>query len=214
MAKLVENLIKKSDISGIILAGGRASRMGGVDKGLQLFKGAPLVANAIARLQQQVAHLNISANRNVDTYKTFGLPVLTDVARLDADDFQGPLAGFLTGLENCTTPYLMTAPCDTPYFPMDVAQRLASALFETEADIAMACSPDETGKLCNQPVFCLLKCGKKRELADSLRQFLAQGGRKIGAWTALHKQVKVSFNLPLDDPQAFANLNTLAELHT
>ena len=108
----------------------------------------------------------------------------------------------------------MTVPCDTPNFPIDVVQRLASALIETEADIAMACSPDETGKLCNQPVFCLLKCGKKRELADSLRQFLAQGGRKIGAWTALHKQVKVSFNLPLDDPQAFANLNTLAELRT
>ncbi len=203
-----------SNISGLILAGGRASRMGGVDKGLQSFNGTPLIANAIERLRPQVAHISISANRNANAYKAFGLPVWTDDAWLTADDFQGPLAGFLNGLDHCQTPYLMTAPCDTPFFPMDVAQRLAKALVQNQADIAMACSPDETGKLCNQPVFCLLKCGLKRELVDSLRVFLSEGGRKIGAWTALHAQVKVPFNLPHDAPHAFANLNTLNDLQS
>ncbi|HMS25927.1 MAG TPA: molybdenum cofactor guanylyltransferase MobA [Burkholderiaceae bacterium] len=205
-------MIAGSDISGIILAGGQASRMNGLDKGLQQYKGTTLVANAIARLQPQVASISISANRNLDAYKAFGFPVRTDDAWMAANAFQGPLAGFLTGLEHCQTRYLMTAPCDTPLFPLDMVQRLATELAQNDANIAMACSPDETGKLCNQPVFCLLKCGMNGELADSLRQFLAKGGRKIGAWTALHKQVKVPFNLPHDEPLAFANLNTLSDL--
>lgn len=196
--------LNKQEITGIILAGGRGSRMGGVDKGLQLFNGIPLVENALALLKPQVGAMLVNANRNLDTYKALGAPVLAD----DLADFAGPLAGFLVGLAHCTTPYLMTAPCDTPCFPADMVLRLAEALVQENTDIAMASSPDDTGKLCHQPVFCLLK----RELLPSLQTFTADGGRKIGAWAAQHPLVRVPFNMAHDDPKAFYNANTVADL--
>lgn len=196
--------LNQQDITGIILAGGRGSRMGGVDKGLQLFNGTPLVENALALLKPQVGTMLVNANRNLDIYKALGAPVLAD----DLADFAGPLAGFLVGLTHCKTPYLMTAPCDTPCFPADMVVRLGEALAHENADIAMASSPDDTGKLCHQPVFCLLK----RELLPSLQTFTADGGRKIGAWAAQHRLVRVPFNLAHDDPKAFYNANTLADL--
>ena len=212
-------LIVTSDITGVVLAGGLSSRMGGLDKGLQLFNGVALVAHAIARLQAQLHHICISANRHLDAYKSFGFPVLTDAASLATDmhqaPYQGPLAGFLAGLEYCHTPFLLTVPCDTPLFPMDLVQRLSTALEQSNADIAMASSPDETGQLCSQSVFCLLRCegkGDNASLADNLRQFLADGGRQIGAWTAQHNTVNVAFDLPHDHPHAFANLNTLNDV--
>lgn len=196
--------LNKQEITGIILAGGRGSRMGGVDKGLQLFNGTHLVENALALLKPQVGAMLINANRNLDTYKSMGVPVLAD----DLADFAGPLAGFLVGLAQCKTPYLMTVPCDTPCFPTDLVVRLAQALLLQNADIAMASSPDDTGKLCHQPVFCLIK----RELLPSLQAFTADGGRKIGAWAAQHQLVRVPFNLAHDDPKAFYNANTLVDL--
>ena len=194
----------KNQITGIVLAGGRGSRMGGVDKGLQLFNGRPLIEHALQRLQAQVGALLINANRNLDVYTSWGTPVLAD----DLADFAGPLAGFLVGLAHCQTPYLATVPCDTPRYPLDLVARLAVALERENADIAMASSPDETGKLCHQPVFCLLK----RELLTSLQVFTEAGGRKIGAWAAQHKLVRVPFNLAHDDVAAFYNANTLADL--
>ena len=194
----------KNQITGIVLAGGRGSRMGGVDKGLQLFNGQPLIEHALQRLHPQVGTMLINANRNLDVYTTWGTPVLAD----DLADFAGPLAGFLVGLANCQTPYLATVPCDTPRYPLDLVARLADALERENADIAMASSPDDTGKLCHQPVFCLLK----RELLTSLQTFTATGGRKIGAWAAQHKLVRVPFNLTDDDTAAFYNANTLADL--
>ena len=196
--------LNKQDITGIILAGGRGSRMGGVDKGLQLFNGMPLVKNALALLKPQVGTLLVNANRNLDTYKALDVPVLVD----DLADFAGPLAGFLVGMAHCTTPYLMTVPCDTPCFPADLVTRLSEALLLDKADIAMASSPDDTGKLCHQPVFCLIK----RELLPSLQAFTDGGGRKIGAWASQHRLVRVPFNLLHDDPKAFYNANTLADL--
>lgn len=194
----------KNQITGIVLAGGRGSRMGGVDKGLQLFNGKPLVENAVERLRPQVGTMLINANRNLEIYTTLGAPVLVD----GLADFAGPLAGFLVGLAHCETPYLATIPCDTPCFPADLIDRLTQALVQENADIAMASSPDDTGKLCHQPVFCLLK----RELLTSLQAFTTDGGRKIGAWTAQHQLVRVPFNLAHDDPKAFYNANTLADL--
>ncbi|MDO8456743.1 MAG: molybdenum cofactor guanylyltransferase MobA [Burkholderiaceae bacterium] len=194
----------KNHITGIVLAGGRGSRMGGVDKGLQLFNGQPLIEHALQRLQPQVGTMLINANRNLDVYTTWGTPVLAD----DLADFAGPLAGFLVGLANCQTPYLATVPCDTPRYPLDLVARLADALERENADISMASSPDDTGKLCHQPVFCLIK----RELLTSLQAFTAAGGRKIGAWAAQHKLVRVPFNLTHDDTAAFYNANTLADL--
>ena len=204
-------MINPSDITGLILAGGRGSRMGGVDKGLQNFNGLPLALHTLTRLQMGggVGAIMINANRNLAAYESFGVSVWPDVLA----DYAGPLAGFLTGLERCDTPFLVTVPCDTPLLPLDLVPRLAQALEEQGADIAMAGAP-ELGKdgqlqLRAQPVFCLLRVS----LLESLVRFTQDGGRKIDAWTALHKTVSVPFDLPSDDPQAFCNANTLAELH-
>ena len=192
-------MIDANDITGLILAGGRGSRMGGVDKGLQNHHGMPLALNAALRLSPQVGHLLINANRNLGAYEAMGAPVWPD----PLPDYAGPLAGFLAGLEHCETPYLVTVPCDSPNFPLDLVARLAAALEADGADIAMAATL-EGGQLRTQPVFCLLRS----TLLESLVSFTQGGQRKIDRWSALHRCVEVCF----DDPQAFANANTLAEL--
>ncbi|MDP1657131.1 MAG: molybdenum cofactor guanylyltransferase MobA [Hylemonella sp.] len=201
-------MIAPEEITGLILAGGRGSRMGGVDKGLQNLNGMPMALHTLLRLQMQTGQVMINANRNLAAYESFGVPVWPDVLA----DYAGPLAGFLTGLERCETPYLATVPCDTPRFPLDLVPRLAEALEREDADIAMAAAPeqDKDGqtKVRTQPVFCLLRV----ELLESLVDFTHKGGRKIDAWTALHKTVIVPFDQPGDDPLAFSNANTLAEL--
>ena len=201
-------MIATQDITGLILAGGRGSRMGGVDKGLQNFNGMPLALHTLMRLQLQVGRVMINANRNLSAYESFGAEVWPDVLA----DYAGPLAGFLTGLERCETPYLVSVPCDTPRFPLDLVERLAAALEREDAEIAMAAGPetDEQGqvKVRTQPVFCLLRV----ELLESLVKFTQGSGRKIDAWTAQHKTVVVPFDQPGDDPLAFSNANTLAEL--
>ena len=204
-------MIEPQDITGLILAGGRGSRMGGVDKGLQTFNGMPLALHTLTRLQMGagVGQIMINANRNLAAYESFGVPVWPD----GLADYAGPLAGFLTGLERCETPYLVTVPCDTPLLPLDLVPRLAQALEAQDAEIAMASAP-EMGKggqlrVRAQPVFCLLRV----ELLESLVKFTHEGGRKIDAWTAQHKTALVPFDRPGDDPQAFFNANTLAELH-
>ncbi|OOG39972.1 molybdenum cofactor guanylyltransferase MobA [Polaromonas sp. A23] len=199
--------IDGAEITGVILAGGRGSRMGGADKGLQNFNGVPLALHTLLRLQPQVGEVMINANRNLAAYESFGVPVWPDAAGLG--EFSGPLAGFLTGMERCETPYLLTVPCDTPLFSEDLVARLAQALAHEEADIAVVAAPEEDGQLRAQPVFCLLRT----RLLESLMLFTTGGGRKIDAWTAQHKTVQVPFNLPSDDPRAFFNANTLAELH-
>ena len=207
-------MIHLSDISAIILAGGRGSRMGGVDKGLQGFNGTPLALHTLMRLQMQqggpLAQVMINANRNLSAYEAFGMPVWPDVLA----DYAGPLAGFLTGLERCETPYLMTAPCDTPLFPLDVVERLAQTLAAEDADIAMVSAPEIDGQdnpvMRAQPVFCLLRA----ELLESLVEFTHQGGRKIDGWTAKHNTVLVPFNQASDDPRAFFNANTIVELQS
>jgi len=202
----VVNVEHKEDMTGLVLAGGRGSRMGGVDKGLQLFHGTPLALHTLRRLQSQVSVILINANRNLPTYASYGVPVWPDALA----DYPGPLAGFLAGLEHCATTYLITVPCDTPRFPTDLASRLHAALTAQQVDIAMALAPEEDGQLRKQPVFCLLR----QSLKGSLMAFIQGGGRKIDAWTAQHKTVVVPFNQPQDDPRAFFNANTLAELHT
>jgi molybdopterin-guanine dinucleotide biosynthesis protein A len=196
-------------ITGLILAGGRGSRMGGIDKGLQNFRGLPLALQTLMRLQLQSLPLQevmINANRNLAAYESLGVPVWPD----SIDGFAGPLAGFLTGLERCETPLLLTVPCDTPLFPLDLVERLVAALDAQDADLAMAAAPEaqSNGTVRPQPVFCLLKT----ELLESLVKFTQSGGRKIDAWTGQHRCAIVPFDLPGDSPQAFANANTLAEL--
>lgn len=202
-------MIHTNEITGLVLAGGRGSRMGGLDKGLQNFNGTPLALHTVLRLQMQqgglIGELMLNANRNLAAYEAFGAPVWPD----SLGDFAGPLAGFMTGLERCETPYLLTVPCDTPLFPFDLAQRLAQAFEDESTEIAMASAPEDDGQLRPQPVFCLMRVG----LLESLVAFTQAGGRKIDLWTAQHKTVIVPFNQPGDDPQAFHNTNTLAELH-
>ncbi len=201
-----EPAIHPSEITGLILAGGRGSRMGGVDKGLQNFNGLPLALHTLMRLQPQVGHVMVNANRNLSAYESFGADVWPD----SLADYAGPLAGFLTGLERCETPYMVTVPCDTPLFALDLVARLAKALVREDADIAMAAAREEDGQLRTQPVFCLLRT----ELMESLVAFTHAGGRKIDAWTAQHTTVVVPFDLPHDSTNAFFNANTLAELQT
>ena len=195
-------------ITGLILAGGRGARMGGIDKGLQNFNGTPLTLHTLMRLQMQdgapLSDIMIVANRNLSAYESFGVQVWPD----STDGFAGPLAGFLTGLERCETSLLLTVPCDSPLFPMDLTQRLTDALMAENADIAMAAAKEEDGNIRPQPVFCLMKI----ELSESLVKFTHSGGRKIDAWTAQHKTVVVPFDAEGDDPLAFANVNTLTEL--
>lgn len=200
--------MQAGDITGLVLAGGRGSRMGGVDKGLQNFHGTPLALNALMRLQMQegglVGELMLNANRNLSAYEAFGAPVWPDTL----DDYAGPLAGFLTGLERCESPWLLTVPCDSPRFPLDLAQRLAQAV-EEDTEIVMAAAREDDGQWRAQPVFCLVKVG----LLESLAEFTRSGGRKIDRWTGQHRAVVVPFDRPGDDPLAFANANTLDELH-
>ncbi|MDO9360836.1 MAG: molybdenum cofactor guanylyltransferase MobA [Polaromonas sp.] len=199
--------IDGAEITGVILAGGRGSRMGGVDKGLQNFNGVPLALHTLLRLSPQVGEVMVNANRNLAAYEAFGVPVWPDSAGLG--EFSGPLAGFITGLERCETPYMLTVPCDTPLFSEDLAARLAQAMASENADFAVVAAPEEDGQLRAQPVFCLMAT----RMLESLAVFTAGGGRKIDAWTAQHKTVLVPFNQPGDDPRAFFNANTLAELH-
>ena len=198
--------IDKEQITGLILAGGKGTRMGSVDKGLQMFRSKPMVEHVLQRLQPQVSKLIINANRHLDTYRSWGAPVWSDAA--DQEAFAGPLAGFLSGLSHCVSDYLCTVACDTPLFPRDLVARLANGLREAQADIAMAAGPQGDGRVRNQPVFCLIKT----ELRPALLQFMQQGGRKIDAWTASQRSTVVRFDQPGDDPRAFFNINTLQEL--
>ena len=196
-------MIPQEHITGLILAGGRGSRMGGVDKGLQSHQGLPMALHALMRLSPQVSEVLVNANRNLGAYESFGAPVWPDTLA----DYAGPLAGVLTGLEHCETPYLVTVPCDSPLFPLDFVQRLAQALEAEDAEIAMVGTrdpSDPSAALQAQPVFCLMKT----ELIESLVRFTQSGQRKIDKWTAQHRCVLVAF----DDAQAFTNANTLAEL--
>ncbi len=189
----------RDQITGLVLAGGRGSRMGGLDKGLQMHQGQPLARHALQRLAPQVGALLVNANRNLDRYAALGAPLCPDALA----DYPGPLAGLAAGLALCSTPYLASVPCDSPNFPVDLVPRLADALARDDAEIAMAAAIED-GQLRTQPVFCLLRTG----LLPSLMAFLEDGQRKVDRWTAMHHTVIV----PFDDAAAFVNANTLDDL--
>ena len=191
--------IPPAQITGLVLAGGRGSRMGGVDKGLQPHRGQPMALQALRRLQLQTGQAMVNANRNLAAYEAMGAPVWPDAL----PDHPGPLAGFLAGLAQCRTPYLVTVPCDTPNFPLDLVARLGAALLAEQAELAIAATT-EAGRLQAQPVFCLMKTG----LRDSLLAFVQDGQRKIGRWTQQQRCAVVHF----DDAAAFFNANTPEDL--
>jgi molybdenum cofactor guanylyltransferase len=186
----------RQEITGLVLSGGRASRMGGIDKGLATFGGRKLVERVIERIRPQVGSLMISANRNVDTYRAFGFPVLLDEAD-GLEPFPGPLAGLLAGLRAAKTPWLAAVPCDAPFLPLDLVARLAASLGTSHA--AMACVGDRA-----EPVFCLLHV----DLADDLAAALANGERRAESWLRGIGAAPAVFL----QPENFANLNTLQEL--
>ena len=193
-----------SKVSGLILAGGRGTRMGRVDKGLQPFRGTTLVAHVLQRLAPQAASVAINANRNLPQYQEYGCPVFSD----ELGGFEGPLAGLQTGLRHCTTELLLTAPCDSPFLPADLAQRLAAALQSQDAEVAVAVTlePDEHGVVQRQlhPVFALVKAS----LLPRLDAYLATGARRMEGWYKSLRLAEVVF----EDAAGFRNLNTLGEL--
>lgn len=183
-------------ITGVILAGGMGRRMGGVDKGLQTLRGRPMVSWVIERLQPQVGSLIINANQNLAEYEKFGCPVVPD----QIPDFAGPLAGLHAALSAAQTPWVATAPCDSPFLPDDLVFRLFSACTAALADLAVVRTFDQP-----HPVFCLCK----REVLPHLTEFLESGGRKIDRWYSTLKIVEVAFD---DNADAFENINTREEL--
>ena len=194
-------IIAANDISGLILAGGLSTRMGGRDKGLQLLEGRPMITHIIERLQPQVGPLLINANQNQEAYELFSLPIIADVI----SNFVGPLAGLHAGLSHCTTPYLLSVPCDCPFFPTDLASRLSDALMSSGADVAYAVMINQN-QTEHHPVFCLLKRG----VIVGLAEYLSEGGRKVLTWMSSQAHVQVVF----DDHSAFLNINTPDDLKT
>ena len=193
-------MITPQDITGLILAGGRAQRMGGIDKGLISFHGKPLIESAIDRLQPQVGTILINANRSITKYSHYGYPVLMD----ETPDFSGPLAGFSVGLKHCKTTYLLTSPCDSPLLPNDLAEKMGTELEKNNLELVFASSKENDGKIWSQPVFCLMKSSLK----DSLDVFLCKGDLKIDRW---FKELR-SGTVVFENPQVFANVNTPEEL--
>jgi molybdopterin-guanine dinucleotide biosynthesis protein A len=184
----------------LILAGGRAQRMGGIDKGLIPFLGKPLIESAIAKLQPQVQTIIINANRNITKYANYGYPVIMD----EQPDFSGPLAGFSVALKHCKTPYLLTSPCDSPLLPSNLAESLIAEMERGDFQLVYASSKEADGKIWAQPVFCLMRS----TLQESLTTFLSKGDLKIDRWFKELRSSTVIF----EDPQVFANVNTPEEL--
>lgn len=186
----------QTKITGIILAGGLARRMGNRDKGLTEFNGKPLVSYAIAAMRPIVDELILNANRNLDEYRRFGLPVVSD----QTDSFDGPLAGILTACVYAQSGVLLVAPCDSPFFESQHFEMLLTAREEQDADMAVAYDGERI-----HPVFLTLKA----ELMADLQAYLQSGQRKVETWLARHHAVTVDFS---SEPDIFRNINSLAEL--
>jgi molybdopterin-guanine dinucleotide biosynthesis protein A len=162
--------------------------------------GKPLIEHAITRLTPQVTTILINANRNHNRYAQYGHAVIAD----QQPDFAGPLAGFAAGLAHCKSEYLLSVPCDSPVFPLDLSERMLDAMINTQSDLVYASSIDSSGAIWAQPVFCLMR----RSVQQSLQEFLDQGGRKIDRWFETLRSSTVVFA----DEAAFANTNTPEEL--
>jgi len=184
-------------LTGVVLAGGRAERMGGHDKGLLPLAGAPLVARAIRRLRPQVVDVLISANRNLESYRQFGCRVIQDG---QGEQFRGPLAGILAALRAAETPYVLTAPCDSPLLPPDYGRRMWETLERERAGLAVAFFDGSW-----QPVFALVPVALREDLAA----WLMEGKGQVGRWLRRHRPALVEFS---DGSALFRNINTPEDL--
>ena len=194
----MSNKIKINDVTGVILAGGQARRMQGQDKGLVLLNNKPMIEYVIESLETQVSELLINANRNQDRYSEYGFNIVSD----ELSGYHGPLAGMASALNKVTTPYMLTAPCDSPFIADDLAERLIKALETENADISVAHNGERM-----QPVFCLMK----KELLSSMNDFLNLGERKIDKWFKQHKLAIADFS---NNPKTFDNLNTIEDIQS
>lgn len=185
-----------ADVTGVVLAGGRARRMGGRDKGLVELAGRPMVDYVLEALRPQVAATLINANRSHEHYAAYGCEVVAD----SFGDFSGPLAGMASAMGHAATDFIVTVPCDTPLLPACLAERLCRALEADAADLAVAHDGERM-----QPVFALLRVA----LLPDLRRALAAGERKIDRWYAAHRVALADFS---DRPEAFVNVNSPEEL--
>ncbi|WP_321794395.1 molybdenum cofactor guanylyltransferase MobA [Caballeronia sp. J97] len=198
------NTHSSSSVTALVLAGGRGSRMGGVDKGLQPFRGEPLALHVLRRIAPQAGALLISANRSIEDYErlgaAFGARVVTDTRA----DYPGPLAGIAAALRAARTEFVLTAPCDAPFVDEHIGAALMHALDAHGGDVAYAATIDASGDVMAHPVFALLRTS----LAGDLDAWLDTGERKVRAWYARHKPVEVQFH----DECAFYNINDLQQL--
>lgn len=188
----------QTKVAGVILAGGLARRMGGQDKGLILYKQRPMLAYAIEAMQPLVDRLIINANRNLERYRQFGFPVVSD----QNADFEGPLAGILAAMRAVQhSDILLVMPCDSPLFKTEHLQRLLTTLQSSRAE---CCAAFDGERL--HPVFLALRT----DLAESLQAFLANGRRKVESWLEQHRCVRADFH---STPEIFGNINTLQDLN-
>ena len=195
MSEGIHDRISLDEVTAVILAGGRGRRMGGLDKGLVNLEKRPLIAHVLNAIAPQAGSVLINANRNAEKYREFGYRIVSDTL----DDYQGPLAGFVSAMAVASTPYIVTLPCDGPLVPTDYVQRMINALEMSENEIAVAHDGDRI-----QPVYALLPVG----LMSDLEAFLAEGDRKIDLWYSRHHVALADFS---DCPEAFRNINTPGE---
>lgn len=186
----------QTKVAGVILAGGRARRMNNQDKGLVNFKGRPMVSYAIAALAPVVDQLFINANRNIEQYRQFGWPVISD----QTDSFDGPLAGVLTAMIHADADVLVIMPCDSPLIKTEHLQKLLLTRAENNADVAVAFDGIRL-----HPVFLAIKTA----LQTSLQDYLAGGQRKVAVWLEQQNLVQADFS---NEPEIFGNINTMTEL--
>ncbi len=194
-----ENLKQEQDLTVLVLAGGQGKRMAGVDKGLQHFQGKPMIAHILDEITAHTQNVIISANRNQTVYESFGYPIYPD----EMAGHWGPLAGILSGLRHCATPYMATVPCDTPFLKYDVIQQLFNTLKDQNAEIAVATTKHGDYRKM-QSVFLVMKTS----VINSLESYLKDGSHKISPWLNLQKAISVEFI----EENLFVNINTKEEL--
>ena len=183
-------------ISAVILAGGKARRMGGQDKGLQILGKQSLIQHVINRLQPQIHDISINANRSQTEYTKFGFPVFSD----ELPDFQGPLSGMLTALEKTNSDFILFTPCDTPFFPTNLLDKLKSTVKNDRTLIAYACDEER-----EHPVFCLMSV----QLKEKLQHYLASGERRLLQFMKKNRGISVTFT---KEEGNFENFNTMDDL--
>jgi molybdopterin-guanine dinucleotide biosynthesis protein A len=187
---------RQTKVTGVILAGGLARRMGGVDKGLVTYKDKPMITYAIAAMQPVVDTLLINANRSLVAYRQLGLPVIGD----QTDTFDGPLAGIYTAMHYAENEALLVMPCDMPLITSSHLQTLLAAYGQNDCDVAVACDGERM-----HPVMLALNGNLKTSLAD----YLGSGQRKVEHWLNQQLLCRVDFS---DDPRVFYNVNALSDL--